>query len=150
MCSLQQGLKGGSLASDNVVSLVSCDTFEQMNSRATNSVTGGGLWPKRKTTKAKSGKKSKAQRGGSDCPPTTTSMLDSYVLGPASVPSGIPMVNDGTLGTSMQASVLMSLSQQPPDVTATYHSIIYPDEFVANNIMVKSMTGGNGGCLCDL
>lgn len=151
LCNSKQ--RGGSLASDNVVSLVSCDTFSQMNQQATNQLAGGGRG-RVKAAKPKSHKKKQSgrgQRGGSDCTSSTASMLDAYTIGPASVPSTLPGVNDGTLGsTNIQASVLASLSYQPQSVTDTYHSIVYPDEFVANNIMVKSMSGGDpAGCMCD-
>jgi hypothetical protein len=118
---------GGSLASDSVVDFVSCKTFENMNKAATNTV--GGAKKRRKQLKKK----------GGDCDMTASaSFMDSYIIGPATVPSSLPASGTGLDYQGVQSSVLNALAQTPPHVKDTYHNIIYPDYIVKNNINLQS------------
>lgn len=140
LCNKASNKQGGSLASDAVVSLVSCDTFEQMNNLATNKFSGGKKQPK-KTPKPQVKKQVKKQyHGGHNCDDImTSSALDQYVLGPASLPRGLPGVNEATFDyANVQASVLASLSHQAPTLSSTYHNVVYPDYFVNENILAQT------------
>ena len=145
--------KGGSLASDSVVNLVSCDTFEQMSQLSTNSFGGAAKRSKKRTSSQR--KPKNKQRGGasdcSDCVDTNISLMDSYTIGPATVPGGLPATNQGFVDySSVQGSVLTSLSQTPPTVLDTYQSVIIPQYLPQNAISLQMQFGGNAslGCMC--
>lgn len=129
-CAICDNIKGGSIASDAVVRFVECKTFDSMNNAATNIVTGGS----KKSRKARPRK-----RHGGDCDlSSSASFMDAYTIGPATVPSTTPALGVGLDYHGVQASVLNALSQTPPQVTDTYHNIIYPDYIVKNNISLQS------------
>lgn len=143
--------RGGSIASDAVVELVTCNTFDQMSQLSTNSVTGGAWGKKTAPRKKAAPKKRRVVRGGSDCDPSAaTSVFDSYAIGPATVPSGTPALNNGSIDYStVQGSVLTSLAQSPPSVVDAYHNIILPSYLPDNQIAMKMQFGGMVPCMCD-
>lgn len=128
--------KGGSIASDNVVSLVTCDTFNKMNVEATN--IAGGCKCKQAKTKStnKSGKtkrKTVSKTGGSQCDAVNTSYLDSYLLSPLNIVTNMPASTSAIDYSQVQASVLQSLAQQPYNISFV-NNITYPNTLNGLNL----------------
>jgi len=138
MCKSQ---KGGSIASDDVISFVTCDSFNKTN--ATNILSqNGGLARKPRRYK-------NITKGGNCDTILTTSPLDAYSIGPATVPTNLPSQNTGAIDyQGVQASVLAALARDIPIVGEPYSHVVYPTSLIENNIAV-SMTGGSLGCMCD-
>lgn len=119
-------MKGGSLASDAVVTLVTCSTFDQMSAMANDVVS--------------------SYKGGSCADSGSVSAMDSYVLGAASVPGTAPAAGAGISYAGVQASVLSTLAAEAPSMISSYQNVVYPDVFVNKNIQVATMTGGSAEC----
>lgn len=150
-CHLCKSQKGGSTASDDVISFVTCDSFDKMN--ATNIVqqNGGFRSTKMKHINRQKNKSYNARTiKGGDCDMTmTSSALDAYSIGPATIPTNLPSQNIGSIDyQGVQASVLAALARDIPVVGETYSRAVFPSTLVDNNIAV-SMTGGSLGCMCD-
>lgn len=140
------GQTGGSSASDAVIELVKCDTFEQMSRMASNGLVGGKK--KKVPSKKLQPRRGRRMRGG-ECDNTSTSLLDSYTLGPLTVPSGIPAVNDGAIDYStVQGSVLRALAATPADVSQTYNNVLIPSYLTDNNIKTVMQFGGMSSHAC--
>jgi hypothetical protein len=114
LCQIDKtGQRGGSYASDAVVNLITCETFDSMN--ATNQV-------------------------GGDCGVVSVSTpMSSMSL--SSVPNGLPSANHASINyAGVQSSVLSSLAAVTPAVTDSAYSLLFPENL--QGVDVKMQFGG--------
>jgi hypothetical protein len=118
LCNLQGQQKGGSYASDTVVDLITCATFESMD--ATNIV------------------------GGSCDVSTVSTPVSTIGMGLGSVPNGMPSANHASINyAGVQSSVLSSLAAVTPSVTDAAYQMLFPSNL--QNVPVQMQFGG---CKC--
>lgn len=164
-----QDQTGGSIASDNVVRVVTCDTFSQMDKLFTNEMVGGSgeqdiesikvynsqlAGAKKRTSKKKSTgakKGSRSQKGGSSCDVQIVNDLPStYSVNPANIPLTVADGNTGALDMSrISQYVFDGVAQQSAINNSVFNKVYFP-EYISEHLPDLQQSGGKkkqrGGC----
>lgn len=156
----QSGQVGGSLASDNVVSIVTCDTFAEMDKNFTNQFGGAeeendnigsikvynselsGGKGKRKTRRPRR----KGQQGGSTCgdDQIVNDLPSMYSVNPANIPQQIPGDNMGSVEMSrISQYVFDSVANQTALNNAAFNKVYFP-EYISEHVPNLQQSGGKG------
>jgi hypothetical protein len=160
------GQKGGSLASDNVVSIVHCDTFKQMDGMFDNHLVGGSApmdadmdedfrvhnsdleGGKRRMKKKKPTKKRvvRKQKGGSCGDEVVNDLPSMYSANTTNIPQAHPQANTGSMDMSRIAQYVMDNVANQTSVNDTAFNKVYFPEYISENVpSLQQMAGGKSG-----
>jgi hypothetical protein len=138
LCNKQSNKQqGGSLASDSVIQLVDCDTFDRMSSVATNHV-GGSDIGRFKLVNAVTNGGARKQRGGAACASLEVpqSTLAEYTLRSGNIPTNIANANNASLNyAGVNGSVLKALQAEVATHQDVFNKVAFPASLKSLNLM---------------